>query len=73
MFQVPGIYDLHMRRYDYERYYSGREAKEKFPGQIQPIVEKGLVTQRQILPEIVTRLSVCVCVCTVYIIILDPV
>ncbi len=60
MFQVPGIFDLYMRRYDYERYYSGREAKEKFPGHILPIVEKGLVTQSQILPEIVTRLCVCV-------------
>ncbi|XP_064395912.1 uncharacterized protein LOC135342948 isoform X2 [Halichondria panicea] len=53
---VPGIYDLHLRRYDYQRYFSGREAKDKFPGETVRIVEKGLVTKCQLLPEIVTRL-----------------
>ncbi len=54
--QVPGVHDLHLRRYDYQRYFSGREAKDKFPGDTVHIVEKGLVTKCQMLPEIVTRL-----------------
>ncbi len=55
LLQVEGIYDVHHRVYGHQRDYSGREAKDKFPGQIQSIAEKGIVTQRHILPEIVTR------------------
>ena len=51
-----GISDLHMRRFTYERYFCGREAKDKYPGQTREMVVGGLVVHPEFLPEIITGL-----------------
>ena len=52
--QVPGVFDLHLRRGEWERYFSGKEAKENFPNNLVNVVEKGLPVRAELLPEIVT-------------------
>ena len=48
------MFDLHIRRREYDRYYCGRQAKEKYPGFIQNIVKNGVPMHSVLLPEIVT-------------------
>ena len=52
--QVPGIFDLHMRRGEYERYFCGKDARENFPNHIVNIIEKGIPVRSELLPEIIT-------------------
>ena len=45
-----------MRRGEYERYFCGKEAREKFPEYIVNVIEKGVPAGEaiQMLPEIIT-------------------
>ena len=54
--KAPGMFDLHMRRREYERYFCGKEAKERFPEHIVNVIEKGVPSKKAILmlPEIIT-------------------
>ena len=52
--QVPGVFDLHLRRGEWERYFSGKDAKENFPNHLVNVVEKGIPVRAELLPEIVT-------------------
>ena len=56
LLKVPGVHDLHLRRFTYERYFCGREAKDSYPGQTKDIVVGGRVVNPQLLPEIITGL-----------------
>ena len=45
-----------MRRFTYQRYFCGREAKDKYPGRTREIVVGGLVVEPKFIPEIITGL-----------------
>jgi hypothetical protein len=51
---VPGVFDLHMRRGEWERYFCGKDAKENFPNHLVNVVEAGIPVRAELLPEIVT-------------------
>jgi hypothetical protein len=52
--QVNGLFDLHLRRSQFERYYSGKEARTRFPDHLIQLVQKGVLKEKGImlLPEI---------------------
>lgn len=52
--QVPGMFDLHLRRAQFERYYGGAEARERFPNHLVRLVTDGMIPEDklQLLPEI---------------------
>ena len=52
--QVPGVFDLHMRRGEWERYFCGKDAKENFPNHVVNMIEKGIPVKAELLPEIIT-------------------
>lgn len=52
--QVPGVFDIHMRRGEWERYFCGRDAKDNFPSHVVNVIEKGVPVKAELLPEIVT-------------------
>jgi hypothetical protein len=51
---VNGLFDLHLRRSQFERYYSGKEARTRFPDHLIQLVQKGVLKEKGImlLPEI---------------------
>ena len=51
---MHGIFDLHLRREQFERYYSGAEARKQFPDHLVRLVENGVLPEKaiQLLPEI---------------------
>lgn len=52
--QVPGRYDLHLRMREWERYFCGRDAKEKYPDHLIHLIEGGIPVKTKLLPEILT-------------------
>ena len=52
--QAPGIFDLHMRLGEWERYFCGRDAKERYPNHIVQLIERGIPVRPNLLPEILT-------------------
>ena len=48
------MFDLHMRRGEWERYFCGKDAKENFPNHLVNVVEAGIPVRAELLPEIVT-------------------
>ena len=52
--QAPGVFDLHLRRGEYDRFFCGKKAKESYPQYIVNVIEKGVPVQPHLLPEIVT-------------------
>lgn len=52
--QVPGVFDLHLRRGEWERYFCGKDAKENFPNHLVNVIEKGVPVKAELLPEIIT-------------------
>ena len=47
------MFDFHIRRAFYERYFCGRNAKEKYPDSIVHVIEKGLPIREELLPELI--------------------
>ncbi|KAL5486910.1 hypothetical protein EMCRGX_G019450 [Ephydatia muelleri] len=50
---VPGMYDFHVRRSRYERYFCGKIAKEKYPKHLINVVQKGIPVREDLLPELI--------------------
>ena len=48
------MFDLHLRRGEYDRFFCGKKAKESYPQYIVNVIEKGVPVQPHLLPEIVT-------------------
>lgn len=48
------MFDIHIRCLHYERYFCGKEAKERFPEYLRQVVEAGIPVKAWLLPEIVT-------------------
>ncbi|KAL5486937.1 hypothetical protein EMCRGX_G019478 [Ephydatia muelleri] len=49
---VDGLYDFHLRRRRYERYFCGKDAKATYPNHIVNIVQGGIPVRPELLPEI---------------------
>eukprot|EP00731_Ephydatia_muelleri_P018508 Em0011g548a len=50
---VPGIYDFHVRRACYERYFCGKNAKESYPEHLVNVVQEGIPVREDFLPELI--------------------
>ena len=63
-----------MRQAEFIRYFAGRQAKEKYPQYIIDIIEKGVPTQAQLLPEILAGFYFDCCIRPTYVpvIVLEP-
>lgn len=40
---INGIHDLHMRRFEYQRIFCGKEALESYPNQCTKLIKKGMI------------------------------
>ena len=50
--RVNGRYDMHMRQYNFERYFCGEEALARYGGHCRQIVMRGKIPDATLLPEI---------------------
>ena len=50
--KVDGLYDFHLRRRRYERYFCGKDAKAEYPNHIVNIIQGGIPVRPELLPEI---------------------
>ena len=50
--KVDGLYDFHLRRSRYQRYFCGKDAKAKYPNHIVNIIQGGIPVRPELLPEI---------------------
>ena len=50
--RVPGIYDLHMRRFNHNRWFCGENALDKYFDRCTRVVERGKIYDATLLPEI---------------------
>ncbi|KAI6647682.1 hypothetical protein LOD99_8647 [Oopsacas minuta] len=56
--RVPGIYDLHMRRGNYNRWFCGENALASYENECTQLVKRGLIDDISLLPEILYGLYI---------------